>query len=167
MSNPLTGFLQWVANLITTQPVPKPTPMPQPDPEPPVPPVQPGPASPTTLVLQELNAARANSGLQALAEDGALDRISAEWAGSMASSGVMGHGDFAGRITSVYPNTNAGENIAEGQPDAASVVDAWMSDPPHRSNILGDYNRVGIGIAQDASGTHYWCTDFVKLSSFF
>ena len=81
----------------------------------------------------------------------------------MTSMGRIDHGDFADRIGAVYPDTAASENIAEGQPDAASVVAAWMDDPPHRANILGDYDRVGVGMARDDMGSIYWCADFVRV----
>ncbi len=34
--------------------------------------------------------------------------------------------------------------------------------PPHRANILGDYNRVGIGTVRDGSDTIWVTVDFVK-----
>ena len=89
--------------------------------------------------------------------------MSDEWATSMASLDGLSHGDFAGRITAIYPNRAGGEDIAEGQPDATSVVAAWMESPPHRANILGDFDRIGVGSARDSAGTVYWCADFALV----
>ena len=109
-----------------------------------------------------INAARASAELAPLAGDPSLDRMAGAWAAAMASDDRLGHGNFAGRITSIYPNTAGGEDIAEGQPDASSVVAAWMESPPHRANILGDFDRMGVGSARDDSGAIYWCADFVR-----
>ncbi len=43
----------------------------------------------------------------------------------------------------------AGENIATGQPTAEVVMQAWMSSPSHRANILNPrFNQIGIGTVQ-------------------
>jgi uncharacterized protein YkwD len=164
MSELLSLLSQIWSNWFSNVPTPQPEPTPQPGPEP-MPPVQPLPTPPSTSssVVAAINAARASEGLSPLVEDAPLDGLAQSWAASMAASGTMAHGDFASRIASVYPNTAAAENIAEGQPDAASVVAAWMGDAPHRANILGDYNRVGVGSQADESGSIYWCADFAQV----
>jgi uncharacterized protein YkwD len=43
----------------------------------------------------------------------------------------------------------AAENIAWGAGRKGSprkIVDAWMHSPPHRANILGSYEHVGVGV---------------------
>ena len=139
-------------------PEPTPSPMPTPEPIPPVPPVE------TTGLAIAINAARASADLPPLAVDISLDQIAASWARSMASGGSLGHGPFADRVGSVYPNAAAGEDIAEGQPSPAEVVAAWMDDPPHRANILGPFDRLGVGLARADDGTLYWCADFVRAT---
>jgi uncharacterized protein YkwD len=81
----------------------------------------------------------------------------------MAHEGLLDHGDWHGRISHVFPNTADSEDIAEGQPDVASVVDAWMSSAGHRRNILGDYTIFGVGEARSRSGQLYWVVDFAKV----
>jgi uncharacterized protein YkwD len=153
-----------VSNWFTLHPAPAPypTPAPEPEPAPPIKPV-PVPPSPQSSVVAAINSARASQGLSALVEDNALTRLAESWSASMAASIDLQHGDFTGRINSIYPDTAASENVAEGQPDANSVVSAWMNDPPHRANILGNYTRLGVGAERDASGTIYWCVDFVRI----
>jgi uncharacterized protein YkwD len=166
MSQLLSQFFQFFSNWLAPQPGPQPSPPPVPvTPPTPAPTPTPVPVSPSpeSAVVAAINAARVGQGLSALVEDESLDRLASSWAASMATSGVREHGDFAGRIGSVYPNTAAAENIAEGQPDANSLVAAWMNDPPHRANILGDYNRLGVGSDADGSGSIYWCADFVQV----
>ena len=56
----------------------------------------------------------------------------------------------------------AGENIAMGQPTAASVMNAWMNSPGHKANILSvNFTEIGVGVAKDASGTIYWTQQFI------
>jgi len=56
----------------------------------------------------------------------------------------------------------AGENIAMGQPTAASVMDAWMNSPGHKANILSkNFTEIGVGVAKDKSGTIYWTQQFI------
>ncbi|MBU3189058.1 CAP domain-containing protein [Clostridium bowmanii] len=56
----------------------------------------------------------------------------------------------------------AGENIAMGQQNAASVMSSWMNSPGHKANILsGNFTEIGVGVAKDASGTIYWTQQFI------
>ncbi|GMF39432.1 unnamed protein product [Phytophthora fragariaefolia] len=88
----------------------------------------------------------------------------------MADHDYMAHGGTDGstmekRITdSGYVWNTAGENVAAGQVDVNSVMDAWMMSPEHRANILGDYNMLGASYAFNGRGAykHYWTQDFGK-----
>ncbi len=153
-------WLQILSEWAGTHPTPPVVPDPPPNPAP-IPVTPPRPSDSTGLVAA-INAARGSAGLAPLTGDPALERSASSWAVEMASTVGLDHGDFAGRIDAIYPNTEAGENIAEGQPDAAAVVNAWLSDPPHRANLLGPFDRVGGGSALDEAGTVYWCADFVR-----
>jgi uncharacterized protein YkwD len=114
-------------------------------------------------LVAALNTQRQAVGLEPLAEDVHLSAIAQEWAAHMAETGILTHGDFLGRISAAYPRTAAAEDIAEGQPDVASVVASWMDSPGHRANILGDFNRVGWGMARDERGVTWWNIDFVLV----
>jgi hypothetical protein len=57
--------------------------------------------------------------------------------------------------------TRIGENVGYGT-NSASLQNAFMNSTAHRNNILGDYNRVGIGAAYDSGGTLWVTLDFVK-----
>ncbi len=162
MSDLMAKLLRLLARWFGIEYTPLPTPpIPPPNPEPPPRPPTPAPVpSDPAVVVAAINAARGSSGLGPLALDPRLERAAESWATAMASRDGLTHGDFAGRITAVYPNTAAGEDIAEGQPTADAVVAAWMQSPPHRANILGAFDRVGAGAARDEAGTRYWCADF-------
>lgn len=55
----------------------------------------------------------------------------------------------------------AAENIAAGQPDPESVVEAWMNSPDHRSNILNDkLKEIGIAFVRGGSYGIYWAQEF-------
>ncbi|PJI09805.1 MULTISPECIES: CAP domain-containing protein [Clostridium] len=57
----------------------------------------------------------------------------------------------------------AGENIAYGYVNAASVMRGWMNSPGHRANILGkQYRELGVGAAKSSNGQIYWTQVFIK-----
>jgi uncharacterized protein YkwD len=58
----------------------------------------------------------------------------------------------------------AGENIAEGYPDATTVIQGWMNSPEHRANILNtSFTQIGIGVAYSSSGMPYYTQEFGEL----
>ncbi len=60
-----------------------------------------------------------------------------------------------------YAARTWGENVAAGQPDAASVMQSWMNSAGHRRNILDPaFSDIGVGLAYSANGTPYWTQDF-------
>ena len=54
-----------------------------------------------------------------------------------------------------------GENIAVGQRSAEEVMSSWRNSPTHNGNMLGNYDRVGIGMYVDDNIGHYWVQVFV------
>jgi uncharacterized protein YkwD len=141
-------WLQWILSLFAR-------------PRPPVPPVPPRPTpapEPMTVLFDALNEIRIDNGLDPFGADTKLDTLAQSWADTMDANGAMAHGDFEHRFDKVYPNRIGGENIAQGQPDAESVIASWMNSPGHRNNILNpDYAFLGCG---RSGGGSYWCTVF-------
>lgn len=136
----------------------------RPVPTPPVPPTPgPTPGINPGAVIAEINRVRLQIGLGLLWEDSLINKVSQEWALAMAGNEALDHGNFFGRIASVYPDRPAGEDIAAGQTSAVQVVGDWMSDPPHRETLLGHYNHIGVGIARSSRGVLYWVADFVLV----
>lgn len=82
--------------------------------------------------------------------------LAQQWAETMKKNCALTHGDFRNRIYSAFPNSLAAENIAEGQNSEVQVITSWLSSPGHRQNVVGPYNRIGVG----RSGS-YWVADFV------
>jgi uncharacterized protein YkwD len=90
----------------------------------------------------------------------------------MAMKETLSHsldGALGDRLTAAgYEWTDAAENIAAGQTDAAAPVRAWMNDKGHHDNILSaTRTKVGVGVAKSASGKIYFCQDFAKHQQHF
>lgn len=77
----------------------------------------------------------------------------------------FGHDGFKQRSTQVkrlFQSCTLAENVAYGATSGKEVVDQWISSSPHRKNLLGDYNYIGIGIASDRRGRIYYTQIFVR-----
>jgi uncharacterized protein YkwD len=104
-----------------------------------------------------------------LAMHGALRCAARVHARDMAARGYFDHVNPEGEDPFVrmeragYVYVAAGENIAGGQPDAASVMQGWIDSPGHCQNIMSpDFLDLGVGyFAQDGSPfVHYWVQTF-------
>lgn len=144
-------LLDWLSTLLRRRP----------GPAPPVPPAPPGGDAAALLVAH--NAARSARGLHPLTMDPRLTVAAQGHADHMAEIGVLAHSGIGDgnpwtRIRSAgFAYRSAGENVALGYPDAEHVVSAWLADPPHAANVLGDYLAVGFGRSD-----HYWCADYAR-----
>lgn len=135
----------------------------QPSTQPPDPSTRQVPGDTIAAVVAATNAERTSAGCLTLLVDDRINTAAQRHSVDMADRGNMSHigGDgstFADRLRAAgYPRPGA-ENIAFGQPTAASVVAAWMASPGHRRNILNcEYKAIGIGF--DSRG-NYWTQDF-------
>jgi uncharacterized protein YkwD len=122
------------------------------------------PAENGVLVL--VNAERAQAGCKALTVDSRLAAAARKHSADMVARNYFDHTtpdgvEFATRIDNEgYKWSTVGENIAAGQPDATSVMKAWMNSPGHRANILNcKFVNIGIGVAQDGKRP-VWTQDF-------
>ena len=65
--------------------------------------------------------------------------------------------DFVQRARAQGYDDVGGENVARGQQDAASVMDAWMHSEGHRANILNcSFKAIGVGAVKGVDGTIVW-----------
>ena len=122
---------------------------------------------PEAQVLALVNEQRAKAGCAALTGDPRLAAAARGHSADMAARGYFDHSTPEGvdpgtRITRAgYAWSAYGENIAMGQPDAASVMTAWMNSSGHRANILNcGFRDLGVGLAYDAGHRPYWTQDF-------
>jgi uncharacterized protein YkwD len=116
---------------------------------------------PSAALLAATNAARARAHLAPLSIDPGLQAMAEAYAAELARTRVLTHGDFAGRLRgSGYAYRAAGENLAFGQATPEAAIAAWLADPAHRANLLGDFTDLGVSGARSAGGTWYWCADY-------
>jgi uncharacterized protein YkwD len=126
----------------------------------------PGSGAETAKVVELVNAARADAGCGPVHTDPRLDAAALAHSQDMIARDYFSHTTPDGispwdRARAAGYDVPTGENIALGQADAASVMDAWMTSEGHRANILNCASRaIGTGLAIDTSGTPYWTQMF-------
>jgi uncharacterized protein YkwD len=127
----------------------------------------PAPGSVVQQVVTLVNQERAKVGVGPVALHPSVTNAAQGHSDYQAAANTMTHtgagGTDAGdRIAaSGYAWRAWGENIAAGQPDAASVMQAWMNSAGHRKNILDPhFTDIGVGLAYSTGGVPYWTEDF-------
>lgn len=118
-------------------------------------------------VAQLVNEERAKAGLPALEFDTEIASAALVRANEITASFSHTRPDGRKFSTVLTDNgirfTGAGENIAWGQKSPEQVMEAWMNSDGHRANILdANFNKIGVGHYQDASGRNYWVQLFVR-----
>ena len=115
-------------------------------------------------VFTLVNEVRATAGCPALTVDENLDEAALLHSIDMSARDYMDHVTPEGQDPSDraraagYTGTGIGENIAQGYPDAAAVMDGWMNSEGHRANIVNcSYRVIGVGVASDG---WYWTQMF-------
>ncbi|MFJ6213959.1 CAP domain-containing protein [Streptomyces sp. NPDC092296] len=118
----------------------------------------------TARVLALVNGERREAGCRPLTLDRRLSESARQHSRDMAYRHWMSHLGSDGsqpvdRIRDTgYRALAWGENVAQGFRTARGVVDAWMTSPGHRENILDcGYAQTGIGLAEPGD---YWTQDF-------
>ncbi len=120
------------------------------------------------LLTEKVNTARKQHDLRPLRVKVQLRGVARDWSGRMANRNVLAHNPrYATQITGSWQR--AGENVGYIGGTGASVRQLvggvhrmLMRSPGHRANILGRYNRVGIGARFDAAG-RLWVTQNFAL----
>ena len=112
--------------------------------------------------MQLINADRAANGRPGLAMDGTLRDLARAHSGTMAGAGHIFHNSNLG--SQVPGGWRAlGENVGVG-PGVDALHIAFMNSPGHRANVLGDYDKAGIGIVMSGS-TMYVTEIFWKTAA--
>lgn len=104
-------------------------------------------------LLTSINDARAARGLDPVAPYWDLDDDARAHSEEMAAAGQLYHNPDLAGVTTGWEAL--AENVGVGA-TANQVHRAFMDSAPHRDNILGDYNYVGIGTTM--SGGLMWVT---------
>lgn len=122
-------------------------------------------ASAEAQLFTLLNNARGAEGRAALARDPGLDGLAREWSTQMAATDDFSHRpDLAARIAQIEPLRRSwAENIAWrsaggalADSDVTLVHTGLMNSPNHYTNIMGNFNRVGVGV--HLVGREIWVT---------
>ncbi|HOM02713.1 MAG TPA: CAP-associated domain-containing protein, partial [Acetivibrio sp.] len=98
------------------------------------------------------NAVRVRNGLEPFEWDNEIAKVA--WAHSkdmiindfFSHNNLQGESPFDRMKKAGITYSSAGENIAIGQIDAIYAHEAWMNSPGHRANILGKFERLGVGV---------------------
>jgi Cysteine-rich secretory protein family len=142
------------------------------------------PGTAAAQFLVKTNQTRAAAGLPPLVRDGGLDNMAVQWSNHMAGvyasngghiqdpaaptdcnrSALCHRPDLGPALTAVDPGwRKGGENIGVGD-DVDGIQNAFVSSPGHYANIVGDYDRVGIGVV--TTSDHIWVTlDFMEAAA--
>ncbi|MEV4917055.1 CAP domain-containing protein [Streptomyces tirandamycinicus] len=116
-------------------------------------------------VLALVNKERAKVGCAPVHPDPSLARLAGRFSSDMAARGFFDHTDPEGdspwdRAAQAGVGGLGAENIARGQADARTVMNAWMNSDGHRANILNcEYRTLGVGVSF-AQGGPWWTQDF-------
>jgi len=117
----------------------------------------PSPAQAEDQFLTLLNQQRASAGLAALTRDPGLDQVARSWSTQMNQDNLLHHRpDLAAQIANVEPKwQRGGENVGTGG-DIQQLHNAFVASPGHYANIVGTWNRVGVGVV--INGPRIWVT---------
>ncbi|MET8944030.1 sigma-70 family RNA polymerase sigma factor [Streptomyces sp. NPDC004542] len=128
--------------------------------------VQAAPSDTVGQVVALVNKERAAAGCGPLTEDPQLEEAAQRHSDDMAAQHFFDHtnpdgADPGQRITAAgYRWSTYGENIAQGQQTAQTVMDSWMNSSGHRANILNcSFKDIGVGVHR-GSGGPWWTQDF-------
>lgn len=111
-----------------------------------------------------LNQERSDRGLPTMRVSLQMVRIARDWSQQMAADSRLWHRpDVPAQVFG--PWKRLGENVGHtgysSRESLSTAVDrlhrAFMESPPHRANVLGDFNQVGIGVLVGSDG-HLWAT---------
>ncbi len=117
-------------------------------------------------LLEAHNQERAKEKLPPLTASPLLEEAAKAHARDMAEHQMMAHEGTDGSspqqriVRAGYHYLNAGENVARGYGDVEHVMQGWMDSPPHKKNILGEFQEIGLARAFDKDGKPYWAADF-------
>ena len=114
--------------------------------------------------LTLLNNARRSNGLSAMVLDSSLSYDARRWSSTMGSKDLLYHtpnSQMIAEVGRVVPDwIRMGENVGVGY-DIPGLHQAFWNSPPHRANMLSDFNKVGIGVVY-ADGKTWVTFRFVR-----
>ena len=123
-------------------------------------------------ILNLTNEYRAQNGLAPLQLDTSLTYAAMHRAAEMAhlddGSSQVSHtrpdGQRFSSIIYVYGISCSaiGENILDVYNTPQTAMNGWINSASHRDNILGNYTKMGVGVAVASNGIYYWAQLFTR-----
>ena len=120
-------------------------------------------------IFGQVNQYRLDNELNTISMDDLISDVAREHSTDMAegrtSLGHEGFEDRVGLIKQLTGGSGFSENVAysSGVKDPADhAFNAWITNPLHRKNILGEYSLTGIGINVSPDGSYYFTQIFVR-----
>jgi uncharacterized protein YkwD len=120
-------------------------------------------------VVRLVNVERQSAGCAPVTVNATLVELARAHSQDMAGAAGFRHNGSDGRtpfqrmMAAGYDYSVAAENIAAGQPNASSVMDAWLASPGHQANILDcRFTQLGVGVVNRPGSEYvvYWTQDF-------
>jgi uncharacterized protein YkwD len=108
-------------------------------------------------VIRLTNVERVRNGCGQVTVDTKLRTAMRAHTRDMAANDYFSHASLDGtspwaRAKAAGYATPIGENIAQGQRDAAAVMNSWLASPGHRANILNcDAKAIGVALTYDGT----------------
>lgn len=115
-------------------------------------------------MLTVLNEYRSSIGLNKLVLNDCVSIKTYEHNQYMIETKDISHAGFKERSDEIIKEigvTHVNENIAYNFNTPESILTAWLNSPKHRTNIEGDFDRVGFSISE-SDGKKYCTMIFVK-----
>jgi hypothetical protein len=109
-----------------------------------------------------LNTYRAANGRSSLRLSAELTSKAQAWSERMAASGQLSHSTLSAGVSSGWEAL--AENVAQNYSVQAAQV-ALQNSPGHRTNMLGSYTEMGVGVAEGSGGTIWVTQVFARRST--
>lgn len=111
-----------------------------------------------------INQSRSGAGLAPLSVHNDLVIGARNHTAEMISAGNIFHSSSA-QLSAVTTGWKVlGENVGRG-PNPGVLHSAFLASPSHKANILGAFDRVGVGVAHDAGGKLYVTVIFMQSAA--
>jgi len=120
-------------------------------------------ASEESQFVSLINQSRSSAGLAPLSTQGDLISYARKHTEKMIAEGTISHSTSAELSSATTGWSLLGENVGMG-PDPALLHKAFMNSPSHRENILGPFDRVGVGAERAPDGTLFVTVIFMQVA---
>ncbi len=119
-------------------------------------------------LLAAVNRARAAAALAPLRAHVRLDELALDWSRHLAAAGALSHRDPIAQRQWIEDQVTGhwgahAESVAQGG-SVAELLDTLLASAPHRAQLLGSFDLVGVGVTIDPHGVLWATLNFVDLN---